>query len=165
LENENKLLKELLGLLVKYDYDEIEYCLNYLVKNKKQLNDWILFAEGKAVNAGGPNKKKNHIDEILLNTDREKKTVIKRIIKILSSNHYDTMTIVSSFMEFLEMKQYPSQVNFGDNKESILSEIGRSLANLSREDIIEFERSIQMKTINVNENNLENWSKIIVKDN
>lgn len=158
---EQELLKDLLSVLLRYDCATIEHCLDYLMKNKQQLSSFISFANGGDETPN--NRNKSAIDEIAFTAGRGKGPSIRHIYKYLSSKRFTYEQVYRMGTQYFETKAILIDLNAG-NKDELLLSLVRELANLSVEDIQEFEYYVQTQQKAENKNTLENWSKVIIKE-
>lgn len=162
---EQELLRDILPVLLKYDYITIEHCMDYLMENKQKLTGFLAF-----VNGGGTEvqniRNKSAIDNVLLTVDKEKSAIIKRIYKYLSGKRFTYGQVYHMSVQYFERTEKESasiDLN-AENKNELLLALARGLVNLPVEDIHEFEHYIQVQPNAENENTLENWSKVIIKE-
>ena len=162
---EQELLKDILSVLLKYDYTTIEQCLGYLLENKQKLSDLLAFVNG-GEGKSQKSKKRSAIDEVLFTTETGKSAIIRQIYKYLSSKRFTYEQVYRlSVQYFGTTERIPLSINLNaNNKKELLLALARGLANLSAEDIHEFEHYIQVQSKAENENTLENWSKVIIKE-
>lgn len=155
-------MKELFSILIKYDLVTIDNCMDYIMANKDQLTACIDFLNGNnAVMRKG--KSKNAIDEFLFTIDREKAVIIKRTCRYLAGKNFSAEQMCDVCRQYFETKQLSTNFISSD-KDGLSLEIAQILANLSLEDITEFERNVQMSKSTGGQNTLENWSKVIIKE-
>ncbi len=159
---EQELLRDILSVLLRYDYVTIEHCLDYLMKHKQQLSNFLTFAnggEGETQN----NRNKSAIDEVISTAGKEKGAIIRQIYRYLSNKRFTYKQVYRMSIQYFEKMSISIDLT-GDNKNELLLALVRGLTNLSMEDIHEFECYIQTKPKVENENTLENWSKVIIKE-
>ncbi len=159
---EQELLRDILSVLLRYDYATIEHCLDYLMKNKQQLSSFLAFAnggEGETQN----NRNKSAIDEVIFTAGKEKGAIIRQIYRYLSNKRFTYEQVYRMSIQYFEKKLVSIDLT-ANNKNELLLTLVRGLTNLPVEDIHEFENYIQTQPKAENENTLENWSKVIIKE-
>lgn len=159
---EQVLLKDILSVLLKYDFATIETCIDYLVENKQQLRGFLAFANGGKAEIQS-NKSDSMLNNILFTTEEEKRVIIKRIYKYLSGKRFTYSQIYQMSVQYF--KERPISISLdADNKNELLLALTRGLVNLPVEEVHGFEYYIQVQKKPESENTLENWSKVIVKE-
>ena len=162
MSDEKELLQEIIPILLKYDMDTIENCFAYIQKNKKALCDFSAFLDMQD-SISKNNKKKNAFDDIIMSVEQDRRPMIKRICKYIStkSTNMDQIQLIAK--KYFESREVDISI-ISNDREEITKDIVKGLCTLRKEDIMQFERLLQMGIINESENNLENWSKVIVKE-
>lgn len=162
---DQELLREILSVFLRYDYVTIEHCMDYLMKNIQRLHGFLSFVNGGEAEIQN-NRNKSAIDKVLFTADKEKGTIIRRIYKYLSGKHFTYEQVCHMCVQYFERtERTPISINLNaDNKNEFLLALTRELVNLQMEEIREFEYYIQIQPKSENENTLENWSKVIIKE-
>lgn len=162
---EQELLRDILSVLLKYDYVTIEQCMDYLIENKQRLADFLAFANGGGTEIQNI-RSKSAIDNVLFTVDKKKSTVIKRIYKYLSGRRFTYEQVYHMSVQYFERTERElALIDLNaENKNELLLALARKLVDLPMKDIHEFEHYIQVQSNAENENTLENWSKVIVKE-
>lgn len=158
---DQELLRELVGLLLKYDAATIESCLDYIMENKRELENLLTFVNGQEF-VGQRVQVKNEIDGALLAVEPEKSAIIKRIYRYLSNKRFTSAQIRALCQQYFKEGQLPVKLT-PVRKSELLLELVKGLSNLPVKEVEEFEYYTQMNRRVESENTLENWSKVIIK--
>lgn len=158
---EQELLREFVGLLLKYDAATIESCLDYIMENKQELENLLAFVNGKEFETQR-SQGKSEVAAALSAVEAEKSVIIKRIYRYLSNKRFTSAQIYALCQQYFKAEQLSIQLT-PDRKSELLLELVKGLSNLSVKEIEEFEYYTQMNRRAESENTLENWSKVIIK--
>lgn len=159
---EQELLRDILSVLLRYDYATIEHCLDYLMKNKQQLPGFLAFVHGGESETQNT-KNRSAIDEVVFTAGKEKGAIIRHIYRYLSSKRFTYEQVYRMSIQYFEKIAVSIDLSAEDKNELLLA-LAHRLANLPVEDIHEFEYFIQAQPKAESENTLENWSKVIIKE-
>lgn len=159
MKDDSELIKELIPVLLKYNIATIENCLEYILKNKDNLVEIMNFVNGINTEM---KKSKVSIDEVLESKDIEKRNIIKRVYKLLSVKSFSANQLIELWNEYA--KPLNKTIEKKITKNELLIEIVKYLDSLDLNEIIEFENQMHLFKSNTKGNTLENWSKIIIKD-
>lgn len=159
---EKEMLQEMFPILLKYDMETIEKCFAYIKKNKKILCDISAFLEMNE-NISKNSKKKNAVDEIVMSVEQDRRPIIKRISKYLTARGMNLEQLQLISKQYFDSKNICISFLSNDREETV-ENIVRNLCILKKDEIIQFEKLIQVGIANASENTLENWSKVIVRE-
>lgn len=159
---EQELLRDILAVLLKYDYPTIEHCLDHLMENKQKLPDFLAFVSG-GESSTQSKANKSAADGSSSSPGKKKGVIVRRICKYLSGKRFTYEQVRHMSAQYFQKKPV-SIVLDSDDKNELLSVLARQLADLPEEDIRDFEQYIQAQSKAGSENTLENWSKVIIKE-
>jgi len=160
MKKEKELLSELHPLFAKYDWNTIKNCLNYILKNESIIQSYQKFLHGPEKETV---RSSASIGNLLEKEEREKKTVLTRLSKYMTTAACSMESIKKAFTSVFGAEAIPDSIST-EEKKTLVTDVIAILKNSEMEQIRIFEKQLQIAKENRCENNLENWSKLIITD-
>lgn len=160
MKKEKELLIELTPIFSKYNWKTISNCMKYILENEKALVEYMNFINGIDNDLKGTKP----INELIKDASTDKKDILFRINKFMNSKVCTIEKINACVKQVINNNELISDIS-GKNKKDTIMRVLDYIKDIDVIQIIEFENSLRTNKGNLHENNLENWGKVIVKEN
>lgn len=159
MKKEKELLEELMPIFLRYDDKTVSDCLKYIQENDNIIREYKMFLHNIDKNNQRTSTKYKSIDSIM----DDKSSIINEIKKYMNSKLCSIDTIKISVEDILENEDITSFI-MANNKKDIIIKLIDYLKEKEIDKLVKFRNSLQTKENQSSDNNLENWGKLIVKD-